>query len=69
MRSFTAIRKETGGFCGSFLLKGGVFAYAGLIQNLKDLQDFLGSASDLKDLKTPMAIPSLLGTCQLLKNQ
>ena len=34
--SFTAIRKEAGLFCGSFLRKGEVFAYAELSQNLKD---------------------------------
>jgi len=40
-RSFTAIRKEAGLFCGSFLRKGEVFAYAGRSQNLKDLQGYL----------------------------
>ena len=38
-RSLTAIRKGTGLFCGSFLRKGGVFAYGGRIENLKDLTD------------------------------
>ena len=37
MRSFTAIRKEAGHFCGSFLRKGEVFAFVGRNQNLKDL--------------------------------
>jgi len=39
LRSFTAIRKEVGIFCGSFLEKGEVFASVGLSQNLKDLKD------------------------------
>jgi len=43
-RSFAAIRKEVGRFCGSFLRNGEVFAYVGLSQNLKYLKD-------LKDLK------------------
>ena len=38
LRSFTAIRKEAGGFCGTFLRKGEVFACVGLSQNLKDLK-------------------------------
>ena len=33
-----AIRKDTGLYCGSHLRKGGVFAYVGLSQNLKDLK-------------------------------
>jgi hypothetical protein len=37
LRSFTALRKEAGLFCGSFLRKGEVSAYVELIQNLKDL--------------------------------
>ena len=39
MRSFAAIRKEAGLFCGSFLRKGEVFAYVGRNQNLKDLKN------------------------------
>ena len=39
MRSFTAIRKEAGLFCGSRLRKDEGFAYVGLPQNLKDLKD------------------------------
>ena len=38
LRSFTAIRKEAGPFCGIFLRKGEVFAFCGLSQNLKDLK-------------------------------
>jgi len=38
LRSYTAIRKEAGLFCGSFLRKGLVFACVGLIQTLKDLK-------------------------------
>ena len=38
LRSLTAIRKEAGLFCRSFLLKGEVFADVGLCQNLKHLQ-------------------------------
>ena len=33
--------KEAGPFCGSFLRKGEVFAYVGLIQNLKDLKGLM----------------------------
>jgi hypothetical protein len=36
LRSFAALRKEAGIFCGSFLRKGEVFAYVGRSQNLKD---------------------------------
>ena len=36
-----ATRKEAGLFCGSFLLKGEVFAYVASVQNLKDLQGYL----------------------------
>jgi hypothetical protein len=36
-RSFTAIRKDAGLYCGPRLRKGQVFAYVGLPQNLKDL--------------------------------
>jgi len=36
--SFTAIRKGAGLVCGSFLREGGVLAYVGLFQNLKDLK-------------------------------
>ena len=39
LRSFTAIRKGTGLFCGSFLRTGEVLAYVGSIQTLKDLKD------------------------------
>ena len=39
MRSFTAIRKDAGLYCGSLLRKGEVFTYVGLPQNLKDLKD------------------------------
>jgi len=39
LRSFAAIRKDAGLFCGSFLRKGEVFAYVGRIQNLKDPND------------------------------
>jgi hypothetical protein len=35
--SSTLIRQEAGPFCGSFLHK--VFAYVGLIQNLRNLKD------------------------------
>jgi hypothetical protein len=35
----SALRKEAGLFCGSLLRKGEVFAYAGSIQNLKDLKE------------------------------
>ena len=38
-RSFAAIRKEPGLYCGSRLRKGEVFAYVGLSQNLKDLKE------------------------------
>jgi hypothetical protein len=38
VRSFAALRKEAGVFCGSFLRKGEAFAYVGLIQDLTDLQ-------------------------------
>ena len=38
MLSFTAIRKEAGVFCGTFLRKGEVFACVVLSQNLKDLK-------------------------------
>ena len=37
-RSFTAIRKDAGLYCGSRLRKGEVFAYVGRIHNLKDLK-------------------------------
>ena len=37
-RSFPAIRKEAGLFCGSFLRKGEVFAYVGRMQKSKDLK-------------------------------
>ena len=40
-----AIRQEAGLFCGSFLRKGEVLAFARSIQNLKDLKE------NLKDLK------------------
>jgi len=39
MRSFPAIRKDAGLFCGSFLRKSEVFAYGGRIQNLRNLKD------------------------------
>jgi len=39
VRSCTAIGKEAGIFCGAFRRKREVFAYVGLIQNLKDLKD------------------------------
>ena len=38
-RSFTAIRKDAGLYCGSRLRSGEVFAYVGRNQNLKDLKD------------------------------
>jgi hypothetical protein len=38
LRSFTAIRKEAGLFCGYFLRKGEVFAYVGSIKNLKNVK-------------------------------
>ena len=38
LRSFTAIRKEAGLSCGSFLRKSEVVASVGSIQNLKDLK-------------------------------
>ena len=37
-KSFTAIRKDAGLYCGSRLRSGEVFAYVGSIQNLKDLK-------------------------------
>jgi hypothetical protein len=37
-RSFTAIRKDAGLYCGSRLRSGEVFAYVGRNQNLKDLK-------------------------------
>ena len=37
-KALRAIRKGAGLFCGSLLRKGEVFAYVGLIQNLKDLE-------------------------------
>ena len=37
-RSFTAIRKDAGLYCGPRLRSGEVFAYVGLFQNLKDLK-------------------------------
>ena len=37
-RSFTAIRKDAGLYCGSRLRSGEVFAYVGIIRNLKDLK-------------------------------
>ena len=37
-KSFTAIRKDAGLYCGPRLRKGEVFAYVGSIQNLKDLE-------------------------------
>ena len=39
LRSFTAIRKDAGLCCESRLRSGEVFAYVGLIHNLKDLKD------------------------------
>ena len=39
LRSFTAIRKDAGLYCGSRLRKGEVFAYVGLPHNLKDLKE------------------------------
>ena len=39
-RSFAAIRKDAGLYCGPRLQKGEVFAYVGRNQNLKDLKDF-----------------------------
>ena len=41
--------KDAGLCCGSRLRKGGVFAYVGLINNLKDLKN----REALKDLKGP----------------
>ena len=38
LRSFTAIRKDAGLYCGSRLRKGVVSAYVGSSQNLKDLK-------------------------------
>jgi hypothetical protein len=35
----TALRKEAGLFCGSFLREGEVSAYVGRNQTLKDLKD------------------------------
>ena len=46
-RSFAATRKEAELFCGSFLRKGVVLAYAGRNQNLKDrklLRAIMGTA-------------------------
>jgi len=42
-RSFAAIRKEAGLFCGSFLRNGEAFAYVGRIQHLKDPTDRMTS--------------------------
>ena len=39
LRSFTAIRKDAGLYCGPRLRKGEVFAYVELPQHLKDLKD------------------------------
>ena len=36
LRSCTAIQLEAGLFCGTYLRKGEVFAYAGSIQTLKE---------------------------------
>ena len=38
-KSFTAIRKDAGLYCGSRLRSGEVFVYVGSTQNLKDLKD------------------------------
>ena len=38
LQKSTAIRKDAGLYCGPRLLKGEVFAYGGLPENLKDLQ-------------------------------
>jgi len=47
VRSFAALRQEAGLFCGSFLRKGEVFAYVGLIQNPKDLTHSLGGGAHM----------------------
>jgi len=39
-RTFAAIRKEAGVFCGSFLRKGEELTYVGLFHNLKDLKRY-----------------------------
>ena len=38
VKSFAAIRKDAGLYCGSRLRSGEVLAYVGLSQNLKDLK-------------------------------
>ena len=53
MRSFTAIRKKAGLFCGFFLRKGEVFAYVGRNQNLQVLQRYLA----YKKTPTPLRPP------------
>ena len=50
LRSFTAMRKEGGLFCGSFLRKGEVLSYVGLSQNVKDLKDLKGRRAFLRFL-------------------
>ena len=39
MRSFTAIRMDAGPFCGCFVRKGEVVAYAGRFEIQKDLSN------------------------------
>ena len=46
-RSFTAIRKDAGLYCGSRLRSGEMFAYVGRNQNLKDLKGPNGAAAVL----------------------
>ena len=68
-RSFTAIRKEAGLFCGSFLRKGEVFVFVGRNQNLQDLRkgeevayvELLQTRKNLEDL-----MPTFYGRARCL---
>ena len=51
-RSFTAIQKDAGLYCGPRLRKGEVFAYGGLSQNLKDLKDFVIQVTLCTEIQT-----------------
>ena len=52
MRSVSAIRNETGVFCGSFLQKGEVFAFVGLSQTKGPLE----SAAAKEELAVSMVV-------------
>ena len=59
-RSFAAIRKDTGLYCGSRLRKGEVFAYVGLSHNLKDLK----GSKYTQDTRRAAAIPGdIIASC------